>query len=69
MLELAKVRKEADELPLENRESLLTYLTHSLTGTPEGSDDEEISRREAGADAGGFQTLGYDDFMRLVKSR
>ena len=66
MVQLAELQKQADELSAEDRQGLLAYLLHGLTGAPEGADEEELLRREAEMDSGDVKPLSHREFVREV---
>ena len=63
MAELASLCKQADELSLQERESLLAYLVEGLPDLPLGPDDEEVLRRDAELEAGTVQAISHDEFL------
>ena len=66
MVQLAEIQRQAKELSEEEREGLVAYLLHSLSGLPSGPDDEEVARREAEMDSGAVIPISHDEFLAQV---
>ena len=64
MAELAALRKQADELSQEDRESLLAYLVEGLPNLPLGASDEEVLRRDAELESGAVKALTHEEFLK-----
>lgn len=66
MVQLAEIQEQTKELSEEEREGLVAYLLHGLSGSPSGPDDEEIARREAEMDSGAVSPIGHAEFLFQV---
>ena len=66
MTTLAEVQEKAGELTLEERESLLAHLIHSLPYAPLGPDDVEVGRREEEMNSGTVKGISHDELLRQV---
>jgi len=66
MVQLVDMQKQAKELSEEDREGLVAYLLHGMTGLPPGSDDEEVGRREAEMDSGSVTPISHAEFLSQV---
>jgi hypothetical protein len=63
MVQLADIQKQAKELSEEDREGLVAYLLHGMSGLPSGADDEEVARREAEMDSGFVTPISHAEFL------
>lgn len=66
MADLAQIQEQASELSLEEQESLLAYLIHSLPKAPLGPDDAEVKRREEEFRSGAVSGLTHAEFVKQV---
>lgn len=69
MVQLADIQKQANELSEEDREGLVAYLLHGMSGLPSGADDEEVGRREAEMDSGAIPPISHAEFLAQVGRR
>ena len=66
MVQLADIQKQARELSEEDRNGLVAYLLHGMSGLPPGLDDEEVERREAEMDSGTVIPISHSEFLAQV---
>jgi hypothetical protein len=66
MVHLADIQKQVKELSEEDREGLVAYLLHGLSGLSSGADDEEVGRREAEMDSGAVTPISHAEFLSQV---
>jgi hypothetical protein len=66
MVQLADIQKQAKELSEEERDGLVAYLLHGMSGLPMGADDEEVARRDAEMDSGSISPISQDEFLAQV---
>lgn len=66
MVQLAEIQRQAEALSREDREGLLAYLLHGLSGTPLGPDDAEVAQREDEMDSGKVRAIDHDEFLSQV---
>ncbi len=66
MVQLADIQKQAKELSDEDREALVAYLLHGMSGLPLAADDEEVGRREAEMDSGSVSPISHAAFLAQV---
>ena len=66
MVQLADIQKQAKELSEEERDGLVAYLLHGMSGLPMGADDEEVARRDAEMDSGSISPISHDEFLAQV---
>lgn len=66
MVHIADIQKQAKELCEEERDGLVAFLLHGMSGLPMGADDEEVSRREAEMDSGSTSPISHDEFLAQV---
>ena len=66
MVQLADIQKQAKELSEEERDGLVAYLLHGMSGLPMGADDEEVARRDAEMDSGSTSPISQDEFLTQV---
>ncbi len=69
MVQLADVQKQAQELSEEDREGLVAFLLHGMSGLPSGADDEEVGRREAEMNSGSVSPISHAEFLAQVGRR
>jgi len=66
MVQLADIQRQTEGLSQEDREGLVAYLLHGLSGMPLGPDDAEVGRREAEMDTGAVKPLNHAEFVSQV---
>lgn len=66
MVQLSDIQRQAGELSEEDREGLVAFLLHGMSGLPSGADDEEVRRREAEMDAGTISPISHAEFLGQV---
>ncbi|MFN6018071.1 MAG: hypothetical protein ACK49N_10875 [Verrucomicrobiota bacterium] len=66
MVQLADIQRQAEQLSPEDREGLVAYLLHGLSGIPLGPDDLEVGRREEEMDAGAVKPISHAEFLSQV---
>jgi hypothetical protein len=66
MVQLADIQEQVKELSEEDREGLVAYLLHGLSGLPSGPDDEEVGRREVEMDSGAVAPISHAEFLFQV---
>lgn len=66
MVKLADVQKQVVELSFEEKEGLLAFLIHELSGPVSGADDEEVLRREEEMDSGAVAPISHEEFLQRV---
>jgi hypothetical protein len=66
MVQLVDIQRQADELSEEDRQSLVAFLLHRLSGAPSGPDDEEVARRDSDMDSGAVIPIGHEEFLVQV---
>lgn len=69
MVQLAEIQEQTKELSEEEREALVAFLLHSMSGLPAGPDDEEVARREVEMDSDSVTPISHDDFLTQVGRR
>lgn len=68
MVRLADIQKQADELSREDRAGLLAHLLHTLDGSPQGPDNQEVLRRDADLESSSVKAISHDEFIRRARS-
>lgn len=66
MVQLADVRKQAEELSEEDRKGLVAYLLQGFAGVPSRPDDEEVEKRDVEMDSGAVTPLSHEEFLAQV---
>ncbi len=66
MSSLIEIRKDADNLSLEERAGLVAHLLASLPAGPLGGDDEEADRRDEEMDSGAVKPISHAQFVSEV---
>ena len=66
MQPLTDIQKSADQLSLEDRVDLATYILASLPHPPLGADDDEVCRRDEAMDSGIELPISHSQFLDEV---
>jgi hypothetical protein len=66
MVQLSDIQRQTEDLSQEEREGLVAYLLHRLSGMPPVPEDAEVDQRDADMDCGKVKPISHKEFISQV---